>query len=210
MIEGVTSIDGQFTYFAYPARIDTQNPPVLIVYSHGSNTVVVDDMQDSFMQDLHLWADKATKQNFAFVASNEHGANWGSAQAVEDMRKSIEFMRAKYAIADKVMLVGFSMGGLPTFNYAFQYPKSVEKIASLAGTTYAYRYTASQYKSLSGIEIKIWHGTADVNVPISMSRDFKKFADKYDLDVTLKEVPNETHWDMDTEKIDEVLEFYLE
>ena len=208
MIENVVSIEGQFTYYAYPQVIDTEKPPVLVVYSHGSNTVVTENMKESFMKDLHLWGNKMTAENYAFVASNEHGANWGNVAAVADMENAIKYMRKRFDLQEKVMLVGFSMGGLPTLNFAFENADEINKIALLAGTTYAYRYSAKQYKSLEDIKIKIWHGTADVNVPISLSRDFARFAKKYDLDVTLKEIPNETHWDMDTEKIDEIIDFY--
>ena len=47
--EILTIIEGQQAYICVPTKIDENNPPVLVIYSHGSNTSVTDNMNDPFM-----------------------------------------------------------------------------------------------------------------------------------------------------------------
>ena len=60
------------------------------------------------------------------------------------------------------------------------------------------------------LDIKIWHGDKDVNVPYSMSRDFVARLKKEGKEVPIITSEGKGHFDIDTEYIDHVLEFFQE
>lgn len=199
-------IEGQQAYFAMPLVIDPENPPILIVYSHGSNTRITTDLTDQFMQDMQMYGEFFTQNGYAFAASNQHGENWGNQASLDDTQFLINRIQMDYKIQKRVNLLGFSMGGLPTLFYAMNNNDSVNAIALLAPTTYA--WAQDRFESLAGLSIKVWHGTADVNIGYWVSELFVSNASKYGLDIPLRSVDGATHFDLDTEYKDEILEFY--
>lgn len=205
--EKFPKLAGEQGYLAYPIEIDTKNPPTLILYSHGSNTTITTNMKEQFMKDMRAYGKFFTKQNFAFAASSMHGANWGSDASVEDIRNLLLWTKENYKIQSKYTLLAHSMGGLPTFNFAFKYPKSITKIALLAPTSNP--YAKAQLQIISGIPVHIWHGNADVNVPLSLSTGLEARNKGFGFtNITLEILPGKTHWDIDTELKDEILEFF--
>lgn len=204
------SIGGQRAYFAYPLQFEKENPPTLIVYSHGSNTVVTTNFSDQFMKDLRNYGEYFTSRGYAFIASNQHGANWGSSTAIQDTRNAVKWVKATYQVQNKYNLIGFSMGGLPTLNYAFKYSSDINKMALLAPTNYANTYTKGQITSLKNVPIKLWHGNADVNVPYSMSTALVNRFKLYGKKITLVTLKGKGHWDVDTELKKDIYEFYEE
>lgn len=208
--EKTPTIGGQAAYIAHPIEIDPEDPPTIIVYSHGSITLITNDFSDEFMLEMRSYGDFFTKQNYIFAASNEHGENWGSAQSVEDIRAMVEWIQSRYETEPKVYLTGHSMGGLPTFEYAFAYPDTVAKIGLLAPTTRPSVWTAEEMQSLNDKPVKIWHGEADVNVGSFLSSNFKTAADAHGNNIDLVLLPGVDHWGVDTELMDELLLFFNE
>jgi len=204
------NISGQRAYFAYPLQFEKESPPTLIVYSHGSNTVVTTNFSDQFMKDLRNYGEYFTNRGFAFIASNQHGANWGSSTAVQDTRNAVKWVKDTYQIESKYNLIGFSMGGLPTLNYAFKYSSDINKMALLAPTNYANTYTKAQVTTLKNVPIKVWHGNSDVNVPYSMSTALVSRFKLYGKKITLVTLKGKGHWDVDTELKKDIYEFYEE
>jgi dipeptidyl aminopeptidase/acylaminoacyl peptidase len=201
-------IADQWAYIAYPLEIDPANPPTLIVYSHGSNTNIVNSAEDAFMKDMIMYGELFTNAGYAFGASNQHGANYGSEESIRDMVNLIDWVSERYKIDEKVNLVGFSMGGLPTLYYAFQYPETVNKIALLAPVTCS--CGKDKYDAVKEIPIKIWHGDKDVNVGWIASKSFVDRGKTYGKEIDLITIQNGTHWDVDTEMKNEILDFYNE
>jgi predicted esterase len=201
-------IGGQQAYIAHPMKINPDALPILIVYSHGSNTTVTTNFNDPFMKDLQLYGKYFTSKGYVFSASNQHGANDGNQASIDDTRAMIKWISEEYLIQEKVYMIGFSMGGRPTIYYTEKFPESVSKIAMLApATCYC---SPSLYNSLKGIPIKIWHGTSDVNVPYSAALEFIERAKPYGLDITLRTIEGAGHFDIDTEYIEEIYEFFEE
>jgi pimeloyl-ACP methyl ester carboxylesterase len=201
-------IADQWAYIAYPLEIDPENPPTLVVYSHGSNTNVINSTTDPFMKDLIMYGEFFTTAGYAFGASNQHGANYGSDESIKDMVNMIDWVSDRYKIQDKVNLMGFSMGGLPSLYYAFQYPDMVNKAALLAPVTYV--WGKDKYDALKEIPVKIWHGSADVNVGWSASKGFVDRGATHGKEIELVTLNGKTHWDVDVEMKDEILDFYNE
>lgn len=201
-------ISEQTAYVAVPTNIDENNPPAIILYSHGSNTRVISDLYDPFMVDLQSYGKYFAEKNFIFAASNEHDENWGNAASVQDMVNLEQWIRNNYPTNRSLYLIGFSMGGLPTMHFTAQYPENIVKIALLAPTTRTYEWTQADVDKIKDIDIKIWHGTADVNIGISSSRSFVTYMKKLGKNITLVELDGKTHFDLDTEYMDQVLEFF--
>lgn len=201
-------ISEQTAYVAIPTNIDENNPPAIILYSHGSDTRVISDMYDPFMMDLQSYGKYFAEKNFIFAASNEHDENWGNAASIQDMLNLEQWIRNNYPTNRSLYLIGFSMGGLPTMHFVAQYPENIVKVALLAPTTRTYEWTQADVDKIKDIDIKIWHGTADVNIGISSSRSFVTYMKNLGKDITLVELDGKAHFDLDTEYMDQVLEFF--
>lgn len=207
-LEVYETIEGQPTYIAVPAPIDPEDPPRIILYSHGSNTEVSFDTNDEFMQDLRAYGVFFTENNYIFAASNQHGANWGNDESIQDNINLIDWIKERYDTQDKVNMIGYSMGGLPTMNFASDYPERVNKIALLAPTTNSNEWDTQRVAKIRDIKIKIWHGTADVNVGYSLSTAFVDKLKSFDKEVELVTLEGKTHWDIHTEYMEDILEFF--
>ncbi len=206
--ESFEKISGQMAYIAVPTKIDTSNPPAIILYSHGSNTRVTSDTTNSFIKDLQKYGELFANNNFIFAASNEHDENWGNTASISDMLNLQQWIEQRYTTSTKLYLIGFSMGGLPTMHFTSKYPEDIVKIALLAPTTRTYEWTKTEVAKIKDIDIKIWHGTSDVNIGISSSRNFVKYMKNLGKEIALVELPMKTHFDVDAEYMDEILTFF--
>ncbi len=61
---------------------------------------------------------------------------------------------------------------------------------------------------IEDIDIKIWHGTADVNVGYSLSTTFISTLESFGKEVELVTLEGKTHWDIHTEYMEDILEFF--
>lgn len=202
------AIDGQQAYVVAPSKINEKNPPTLILYSHGSNTTVTTNMEEQFMKDLQQYGIFFTPHNYIFSASNQHGVNWGNTASVQDTLNLKNWVAQNYNIQPKVYLIGFSMGGLPTMNFATSYPDVVERIALLAPTTKSSAWDQSRAEKLKEMNIKLWHGNKDVNVPYSYSVSFVKKLEGYGIYIDFVTLEGKGHFDIDTEYMEDILEFF--
>ncbi len=202
------TIGGQLAFIAIDTKYEEKNNLPIVVYSHGSTYSVTSNPDNQLLKDLRLYADAFVKKGYIFAASNQHGDNWGNDLAVEDTRKLIEYIQTNFTSSKEIYLIGFSMGGLPTMNFAEKYPENIVKIALLAPTSYATRWSSQRVENIKEIPIMIWHGDMDVNVPYSMTTALIARLKAYDKEVILETVEGMGHWDVDTEKIGEVLEFF--
>lgn len=208
--EVLTEIEGQNVYIMTPKEviIDEDNPPVLIIYNHGSNTVVSNEMDTQFMLDLREYGLLFTKHNYIFTASNAHGANWGSDASIRDNHNLYEYINETYKIQPKIYLIGFSMGGLPTVNFATTYPELISKIALLAPTSHSSQWNQSRVDKIKDMDIQIWHGNKDVNVRYSLSTQLISKIKTYGVTIPLVTLDGKAHFDIDTEYMEDILEFF--
>ena len=202
------TIDGQLAYIAVDSKFEKQKDFPIVIYSHGSTYSVTQDPNNQLLKDLRVYADTFVKEGYIFAASNQHGDNWGNAAAIEDTRKLVEYIKSNFATSDEIYLIGFSMGGLPTMNFAEKYPQGIVKIALLAPTTYATTWNSTRVENIRNIPIHIWHGNKDVNVPYSLTTSFIARLKAHGKEVTLVTIDGKGHWDVDTELIPEILEYF--
>ena len=202
------TIDGQLAYIAVDSKFEKKKDFPIVIYSHGSTYSVTQDPNNQLLKDLRVYADTFVKEGYIFAASNQHGDNWGNAAAIEDTRKLVEYIKTNFKTSDEIYLIGFSMGGLPTMNFAEKYPGGIVKIALLAPTTYATTWNSTRVENIRNIPIHIWHGNKDVNVPYSLTTSFIARLKAHGKEVTLVTIDGKGHWDVDTELIPEILEYF--
>ncbi len=208
--EGVVNIDNQPMYYAYPLKIVKNNPPKLIVYSHGQLQRIVKDLDDNYMLKMREYGNFFASRGYAFSASNQHDDNWGQSESLNDIKKSIIwFEENNYPLTEKKSMVGFSMGGKTAVNYAIDNPNEIAKIALLAPTPKT-ELTKFDVEKLRDIPIKIWHGTEDVNIPFSTTEQYVQRFKNYDKKVNVKPVENAGHFDIETTLMEYLLEFFEE
>lgn len=206
--EELVEIEGQWAYILAPDPIDPDNLPRLVIYNHGSITFVEENLNTDFKADLIQYGEALTPNNYIFAVSNAHGVNWGSLESINDNYNMYEYIEENYGIKDDIYMIGFSMGGLPTMNFATEYPELVSKIALLAPTTRTSEWNEQRVEKISKMDIKIWHGTADVNVGYIYTKNFVNKIEDLGKDVDFITLDDRTHWDVDTEYIDDIVEFF--
>lgn len=206
----IHQIDGENVFTAWP-EVLTGDLPKVIIYNHGSTLHVKEDFSTQFMKDLQYYGELATEKGWIFSASNAHGDNWGSNQALEDINKQIKFIADELGVVPEELdyyFIGYSMGGLPTMNYTTGYDHQPTRIVLLAPTVYIWEWNATRFGKLEGIDIKIWHGNADVNVPLSLSVNLASAAATNEQDMEHIIVEGAGHFDIDVELADQVLEYF--
>ena len=192
----IVEIEKQNTFIALPADVDNSRPINIVLYSHGSITSVTKDIDEEFIQFLISYATYFTDKGYIFAASNEHAPGWGSKSVLADMDNTLSYILDTNNIEEdyRLNLLGYSMGGLSSFNYAIQSPDKVSSIALIAPTTRHNTWSGAEYTALKDIPIKIWHGTKDVNIFVGNSQNFALAAEKYDKEIQIELLQNETHW----------------
>lgn len=207
-VEELVEIEGQWAYIVAPAYIDTDNLPTLVIYNHGSITFVEEDMDDTFKSNLLEYGEPFTENNYIFAVSNAHGVNWGNSESIQDNYNMYQYIMLNYGIQETVYMIGFSMGGLPTMNFASTYPELVRKLALLAPTTRTGEWDSDRVRKIMDMDIKIWHGTNDVNVGYSNTLGLVNKIESLGKDIELVTLEGLTHWDVDTEYVTDILEFF--
>jgi hypothetical protein len=206
--EELVEIEGQWAYILSPDPIDPNNLPTLVIYNHGSITFIEENLNAEFKSDLIEYGEALTPHNYIFAVSNAHGVNWGNLESIQDNYNMYEYIQENYGIKEDIYMIGFSMGGLPTMNFATEYPDLVSKIALLAPTTRTSEWDEQRVEKIDDMDIKIWHGTADVNVGYIYTKNFVNKVESLGKDIELVTLDGRTHWDVDTEYIDQIVEFF--
>ena len=209
-VEELAQIEGQWAYIISPSNINPENLPILVIYNHGSTTFVEEILDKEFKTDLIKYGEALTVHNYIFAVSNAHGVNWGNLDSINDNYNMYEYIKEMYGIQEKIYEIGFSMGGLPTLNFATTYPQLVSKIALLAPTTRSSEWDQARVDKIEDIDIKIWHGNADINVGYIYTQGFVNKIEGFGKDIDLVTLDGKTHWDVDTEYIDEIVRFFNE
>ena len=201
-------LDDQQTYVAIPMQVDTQIPPAIVIYNHGDLEELTDSVSTDFMEKLRSYAEVFASNNYVFAASYIHDNDSPSDVSLDDINSLIEWIQKDYTVSTDIYLIGFSRGGYTTTNYVLEYSENIRKVALLAPATYYTEWAEEEVNTVMDIPIKIWHGTADVNIGIVHSEYFVERIEEYGKTVEISKKEGETHYDVDDEYIDEILEFF--
>lgn len=90
--------------------------------------------------------------------------------------------------ADRVYVIGLSMGGMATYDFACRYPDMVTAAVAICGTV-----NPSRLEAAKNVHWRIFHGDADNVVPVEASRAAYMELKKLKADVEYYEFPSCTH-----------------
>lgn len=210
LIEGLPVVNGEQGYVAFPKSIEKAKPPGIVIYYHGSGQRITKNFSDLVMKNMRAYGTFFASRNMAFVASNQHGDNQGNQIAVIDSDKLINWVKSKYLTSNDIFVIGFSMGGKPAMRHVLMHPNSVRRIALLAPAQQIETYTSSQIKYFRTVELKVWHGTADVNVPYWVTEELVSYFKKNNTPIEVVTLKGKTHWDVDTEYMQEIFKWFVQ
>ena len=201
-------IENEQSYVAVPMRVDTNNPPSIVIYNHGDYETVLNTVSSSFMEKLRKYSEVFTSNNYILAASSIHDNENLNNNSIEDIKLLIEWIQSNYDSSAYIYLIGFSRGGYTTTNYIVEYPESIKGVALLAPATYYTEWNQSRVNIIKNIPIQIWHGTNDTNIAVIHSENFINRLSKYDKEVILNKEEGKTHYDVDDEYINDILTFF--
>ncbi len=201
-------INNEQSYIAVPMRVDTSNPPAIVIYNHGDYETIQNTVSSSFMEKLRKYSEIFTSNNYIFAASSIHDNENLNNNSTEDIKLLVEWIRNNYDSSVYLYLIGFSRGGYTTTNYIVEYPENVKGVALLAPATYYTEWNQSRVNIIKDIPIQIWHGTNDTNIAVVHSENFANRLLQYDKEVILNKEEGKTHYDVDDEYITDILDFF--
>jgi dipeptidyl aminopeptidase/acylaminoacyl peptidase len=206
--EELVEIEGQWAYIAVPKPIDPNNLPRLVIYNHGTESRVEEDLDTDFKHDLTVYSKLLTPHNYIFAVSNAHGFDLDTPEAINDNYNLYMYIKEKYGIQNQLYLFAYSKGGVTALNFTDKYPNLVSKIGMLAPRMRLYEWDRQRAQNLQEIEIKVWHGTNDVNVAYVDSIDFVEQMDKWGVEIDLIPLQGKTHWSINPEYFSNIVEFF--
>ena len=114
------------------------------------------------------------------VAPQNPGGSWNP----QKLYALLEWMEANYPIdSTRVYVLGMSLGGYGTMDFAGTYPDKIAAAMALCGGT---TLSDSQKDGLGRLPMWIMHGTADRAVPVSCSKTVVEYLKKNKKDSLLR------------------------
>lgn len=118
----------------------------------------------------------------------------------------IDDVTANYPVdADRVYLVGYSMGGHGAWYLAYKHPERFAAVAPMSGMSNPWWATR-----LKDVPIWAFHGGADDIVPVSETEEMAKAFDNAGGNIKLTIVPDRTHRPPTMEEHERLFEWLLE
>lgn len=154
--------DGYNFWLSIPTEYDTLGVDVpVVIFLHGKSLCGRDLYQVHRYGTLD--AIKRGRQIPALVIAPQNpGSSWNP-RKVDNV---LEWVMARYnGDRNRVYVLGMSLGGYGTIDYAGTYPEKVAAAIGLCGGS-----TLRDYNGLRGLPLWIVHGTADNRVTISASK----------------------------------------
>lgn len=197
-------------YIPTSARKGTRMP--LLVYLHGYSPSLNIVNWAQIPETLVAFAEK---NRFCIVAPFGRGNTDFQGIGEQDVLRVIDEMRKRYLIDDdRIILIGFSMGGMGAWTIGAHYPDKFAGLVIISGRGdyYFWQKTARadlpQYKqilidtefghsllpNLGNIPIYCVHATEDMLVSIDEARHMVKAVREVNPDLVYKEIVGGSHW----------------
>lgn len=163
-------VEGGYNFlFSAPEKSDTIKP--LVVFLHGASCCGRN--LDSAKRYGTMNAVESGREIDAYVLAPQNpGGSWKP----ERIKKLVDWAKDHYNVDPaRIYVVGMSLGGYGTIDYAATYPDEVAAAVGMCG--------GASVKDLSGLsKLPLWiiHGTADSAVPVSQSDRVVKAIDDVD------------------------------
>jgi pimeloyl-ACP methyl ester carboxylesterase len=192
-----------------PQSYDGATPMPLVVMLHGA----LGDERYFFsgMFDSSMIKGEAERRGYILAVPNGRGrfANY-SGPSQEDVFEVINAVTREYKIAaNRVFLMGHSLGGFGAWLIASSNPEKFAAIAALSGGPPAQGDALSGLlEKLKGLPALIIHGAQDGIAPVQLSRTMASAAQKAGLKVTHLEVPDGNHTSVVSSTFPAVMDFF--
>ncbi len=163
-VAAVRDVEGAYNFWLYAPEEYSQQPddnfPV-IIFLHGQS-LCGNDMMRSRRYGVLDAVEKGRKVPALVICPQNPGGPWSPAKINTILEWVIDCTRAD---ANRVYVVGMSLGGYGTMDFVGTYPEKVAASMALCGGT-----TLKDFSGLAKAPIWIIHGTADNAVNISQSK----------------------------------------
>ncbi len=198
-----------------PTCYDGQKNYPLLVYLHGYSPYLDIVNWSELSPDL---LDVAEDHGFLVVAPFARGNTDFQGIGEKDVLRVIDIMQQRYRVdADRVLLVGYSMGGMGAWTIAAHYPHRFAGALIVSGRACYYtwhdvsRNDLPYYKqafidmefglallpNLKNTPILCYHGDNDVLVPVAEARTMARALEPFNPDFQYREIEGGEHWMFD-------------
>jgi phospholipase/carboxylesterase len=177
-------------------------PLVIFLHGYGSNEEDLFELKQEFSPDYTYLSVQAPMMlapgSYQWYGLQPHEQSIAEATVKKHLKMLEDFIKAatvKYHTeADKVLLVGFSQGGMMAYELALNNPKMVRGIASLSGKILpALKTKMKPGLNLSGLAVFIGHGTGDDRVPLREATEANALLEKTSIKPTFHTYPKMGH-----------------
>ena len=157
------SIKGGYDFWLYtPENSDSvKSEKPLVIFLHG-RSLCGNDLNKVRRYGSIDAVERGRKIDAFILAPQNPGESWKPSKILD----LLNWTKERYAIdTSRVYVLGMSLGGYGTINFAGTYPEKVAAAMALCGGG-----TLSSYCELTQVPLWIIHGTADKAVPVSQSQ----------------------------------------
>lgn len=176
-------------------------PSALVVVLHGMGG------DENSMFDSYGGAFKPAAEKAGFIAVCPKGRDSASmyrGSAEQDVLDVLAEVRRDYKIdANRIYLMGHSMGGYGTWSIAMAHPEIFAAIGPISGGG-----SAAGMAKIAKIPEYVVHGDNDPTVPVTQSRTLVEAGKKAGANIVYVEVPGGTHSSVVAPNFGPMLEFF--
>ena len=170
-------------------------PLIIFLHGYGSNEEDLFELKQEFSPDYVYLSVQAPMTlapgSYQWYGLQPHEQSSVEANVLKHAQLLQDFIKAatvKYHTnADKVILIGFSQGGMMAYELGLNHPKLVRGIASLSGKILPVLKTKLKPgMNLSELSVFIGHGNIDDRVPLRESTEANALLEKTSIKPTFK------------------------
>lgn len=152
--------NGYNFWLAYPDTVINEPKP-LIIFLHGRSLSGNDLEKVKRYGTFHAMLKGMDIDAFVMAPQVPNGQFWKPEKVME----TLEYVLNRYEVDEnRIYVVGMSLGGYGTIDFAATYPDVVAAACGMCGGS-----TVKDYSGLNEVPMWIIHGTADEKVPVSKS-----------------------------------------
>lgn len=205
MVQAATTIqtDLPLKYLVSESKSGKENTALIIfIHGYGSNEEDLFELKQEFSPDYHYVSVQApgklapgSYEWYALQPEQKNNIEATVKKNAKLLEDTITGLTKKYKTqADKVILIGFSQGGMMSFEIGLRNPLLVRGIAPLSGKILpALKETIKPGQDLSHLAVFIGHGTIDDRVPLREATEAQALLEKTSIKPVLHTYPRMGH-----------------
>ncbi len=184
---GEHTVEGNYYVVYTPREYRPTRPTPLLLSLHGNGhgAGMARRVCDRY------WAGAPAKKGFLLVCPSLPGGDWKSTAGERMLHATLADVQVRYSVrSDRILLEGYSAGGVGAWRYALRYPDQFAGLVVRAGFP---PWGPDQYVNLRHLPVYHVHGTADAAVDIVGARRAARVLRELGFDQTYRELPGRAH-----------------